>query len=105
MRHKAARPCQASRQWPPPSEVVAYTCAHVFGERHPVLLVSRAGGDWQCLCGGYHAAREIPLMVVLDELLERDASLTQLLDLPDEWEAERASVNEAWIRTRAIANG
>jgi hypothetical protein len=105
MRDKTIRQAAANPGRPPRTEVVAYTCAQVFGERRPILLVSRAGGDWQCLCGGYHTAREVPVMVALDELLEADPSLAQLLDLPDDWEAERASVNDPWIRTRTIADG
>ena len=66
-----------------------------------MLLVSRAGGDWQCLCGGTHEAGEVPKVVGLNHLLERDASLRELEDLPDDWEAERASLNGQWIRTRA----
>ena len=87
------------------TEVAAYVCSHVFNDTRPVLLVSRAGGDWQCLCGGAHEADEVPNVVGLNHLLERDPSLRELEDLPDEWEAERASVNDPWIRTRGTADG
>jgi hypothetical protein len=82
------------------SEVATYVSCHVFNDTRPVLLVSRADGEWQCLCGrDDHDAGEVPKVVGLNHLLERDASLRQLLDLPVQWEAERASVNEPWIRT------
>jgi hypothetical protein len=86
------------------AEVAAYVCSHVFNETRPVLLVSRVGGDWQCLCGGVHDDGEVPNVVGLNHLLERDASLRELEDLPDDWEAERTSVNDAWIRTRESAD-
>lgn len=82
------------------AEIAAYVCSHVFKNTRPVLLVSRAGGDWQCLCGGGHDLDEVPHVVGLNHLLERDITLAELQDLPDEWEAERAHVGDAWIRTR-----
>ena len=86
-------------------EVAAYVCSHVFDGTRPVLLVSRAGGDWQCLCGGVHEPGDVPNVVGLNHLLERDESLRGLEDLPVDWEAERASVSDAWIRTRGSADG
>lgn len=87
------------------TETAAYVCSHVFNDTRPILLVSRAGGDWQCLCGGEHQAGEAPNVVGLNHLLERDPTLRQLEDLPNEWEAERASVRDPWIRTRPTADG
>ena len=104
MRHKFTRPCAIASRWPAQPEAAAFVCSHVFGATRPVLLVSRADGNWQCLCGGYHAASELPRMVAMDELLQRDSSLGQVLDLPEDWEAGRASVHDPWIRTRGIAD-
>lgn len=81
-------------------EVAAYVCSHVFENTRPILLVSRAGGDWQCLCGGEHDSDEVPHVVGLNHLMERDPTLAELQDLPDEWEAERANVGDTWVRTR-----
>ena len=86
-------------------EVPAYVCSHAFENTRPILLVSRAGGDWQCLCGGEHDASEVPNVVGLNHLIERDLRLAELADLPNDWEAERSDVTEPWIRTPAIANG
>ncbi|MFN0191428.1 MAG: hypothetical protein ACKVP5_05550 [Aestuariivirga sp.] len=80
-------------------EIAAYVCSHVFENSKPVLLVSRAGGDWQCLCGGDHAADEVPNVVGLNHLLDRDPSLRELEDLPVDWEAERATTEHKWIKT------
>lgn len=86
------------------TETLAYVCSHVFNDTRPILLVSRAGGDWQCLCGGSHETGEVPNVVGLNHLLERDKSLRELKDLPAEWEAERKSVNAPWIQTRIVAD-
>ena len=86
-------------------EVLAYVCSHVFENTRPILLVSREGGDWQCLCSGEHDAGEIPNVVGLNHLIERDHTLAALADLPDDWEAERSNVMEPWIRTKAVADG
>lgn len=80
-------------------EIAAYVCSHVFENSKPVLLVSRAGGDWQCLCGGDHAADEVPNVVGLNHLLDRDPSLRELEDLPMDWEAERTTTKQKWIKT------
>ena len=82
------------------TEDAAYVCSHVFREMRPVLLASHAGGDWQCLCGGEHQAGETPNVVGLNHLMERDPSLQALSDLPDDWEAERVTAYDPWIRTR-----
>lgn len=83
------------------TETAAYVCSHVFDNTRPILLVSRAGGEWQCLCGDEHEAGEIPNVVGLNHLLERDPTLLELENLPEEWEAERASVSAPWLRRRS----
>lgn len=79
-------------------ELAAYVCSHVFNNTRPILLVSRAGGDWQCLCGEEHDSGEVPYVVGLNHLMERDPMLAELQDLPTEWEAERANAGGVWIR-------
>lgn len=81
-------------------EITAYVCSHVFLDTQPIRLVSREDGDWQLLCGGTHASHEIPHVVGLNHLIERDPTLIELHDLPDEWEAERKTVGSAWVRTK-----
>jgi hypothetical protein len=83
------------------TETATYVCFHVFNNTRPILLVSRAGGDWQCLCGGGHEVGETPKVVGLNHLLQRDPTLLELVNLPDEWEAERASVSGPWLRKRS----
>jgi hypothetical protein len=84
-------------------ETAAFVCSHVFHDTRPVLLVSRAGGDWQLLCGGEHALDETPRVVGLEHLFERDPTLLEVRDLPDEWEAERVNMTGPWHRMRVGA--
>ena len=83
-------------------ETSAFVCSHVFEQRAPVLLVLRAEGDWQLLCGGNHYNDEIPHVVGLNHLVDEDPSLRAVLDLPVEWEAERSALASPWER-RPIA--
>lgn len=79
----------------------AYVCVHVFDGVRPVLLVSRAGGDWSFLCGDEHVDNASSYRVVgIGHLIERDPSLRSLLDLPPEWEAEREAPGKEWLRTK-----
>ena len=79
-------------------ETPAFVCSHVFQKRRPVLFASRADGDWQLLCGGTHDEEELPRVVGLNHLIDDDVSLRVILDLPSEWEAERASLTDSWVR-------
>lgn len=83
------------------NESMAFVCSHIFDDTRPVLLVCRPGGDWQFLCGETHDDEAIPKVVGLNHLLERDPTLEELRDLPDEWEAERISSKHQWIKTSA----
>ncbi|OQX04112.1 MAG: hypothetical protein BWK80_54230 [Desulfobacteraceae bacterium IS3] len=79
--------------------IPVYVCSHIFENTRPVLLVN--DGDWQMLCGGEHDEDEIPGVVGLGHLLERDRSLSEILDLPDDWEAEKESSHASWTRRRS----
>jgi hypothetical protein len=77
----------------------AYVCIHVFGEERPVLLVSRADGDWCLLCGDEHEDDASAYRVVgIGHILERDPSINAVLDLPAEWNAERSAQGQPWQR-------
>jgi len=45
-----------------------------------------------------HNQGELPRVVGLNHLMDDDPSLRSLLDLPPEWEAERATEQAAWER-------
>lgn len=83
-------------------EIPAFVCSHVFANSRPVLLVSRAEGDWQCLCGETHE-NEVPKVVGLNHLFERDPTLAELRDLPAEWQAERTAVGSPWRKTSLVS--
>jgi hypothetical protein len=77
----------------------AYVCNHVFEHSRPILLVSRADGDWCFLCGEEHPQDASAYKVVgIGHALESDSSLQELHDLPAEWEAERKGTGQDWVR-------
>jgi hypothetical protein len=82
----------------------AYVCICVFENTRPVKLVSRAGGDWSILCGEVHPqSADFCRVVGIGHEFEKDPTLLDLIDLPEEWDAERGEVGGAWIRTPCIA--
>jgi hypothetical protein len=53
------------------------------------------------MCGdGHDFEHDLPKVVGIGHLLERDPSLTEVLDLPADFEAERRAVGEPWERRR-----
>src|SRR5882724_8027416 len=81
-----------------PREIATFICSHIFKTTHPVLLVAREQGDWMFLCGGVHYADEDYQVAGRNHLLDRDATLYQILDLDDGWEAEREFIGGPWFR-------
>lgn len=79
-------------------ERAAFICDHIFEMTRPILLVCHERGDWQFLCGGDHSDEARPHIVGIDHLLDRDASLRAILDLPNDWEAERLAEGSSWER-------
>jgi hypothetical protein len=64
------------------------------------LYVCKTDRDWQFLCGYAHDENERPRLVGINQLLARDETLREVVDLQEEWEAERESVGGAWTRSR-----
>ena len=66
----------------------AYVCCHVFSDERPVLLAHK-GGDWIFACGaddhGQDEAGADWHLVGVGHLIERDASLDDVSDLPLGW--------------------
>jgi hypothetical protein len=78
-------------------ERLSYVCSHVFGNERPILLICHdVDGDWQFLCGDIHE-NEIPVVVGMEHLLERDPSLIDLREIPPGWGAERINKTSKWI--------
>lgn len=81
-----------------------FCCGHVFRRERLVRLVMRLDGDWQFLCGGDdHQAPERPHHVHVGALVAHDPSLSEVSDLPAEWEAERTELGSPWVRTHGGA--
>jgi hypothetical protein len=77
----------------------AYVCIHVFERTRPILLVDRTDGDWCFLCGELHNDNASEYRVVgIGHVLENDPTLSAILDLPTDYEAERPSVSDNWTR-------
>jgi hypothetical protein len=77
----------------------AYVCTHVFDRERPVLLVTREDGDWCLLCGDVHEDTAASFRVVgIGHILENDNSLYEILDLQPNWDAERKSVGQQWVK-------
>jgi len=78
-----------------------FCCTHVLVEGLPVLYVSKElDGDVQVLCGGVHRSSDECRVVHLDHLLEQDATLNELADLPLGWVAERERPGSTWKRSK-----
>jgi hypothetical protein len=77
-----------------------YSCVHVLDEAHPILRVTHDEDDgaWQFLCGGVHEVSEGRL-VCIGCILEKDATLLVLGDLPLGWCADRESSDSPWERS------
>ncbi|MDC0710368.1 hypothetical protein POL68_17965 [Stigmatella sp. ncwal1] len=79
-------------------ERAAFVCHHVFEGSHPILLAAHEDGDWQFLCGAAHEPGDGPRVVGLNHLVERDPSIAEVLDLQQDWEAERLDESGPWVR-------
>lgn len=79
-------------------ETAAFVCSHIFENTSPVLLVAREHGDWMYLCGKPHGEAEEYHVIGREHLTERDPTLRDTLDLPDQFEAERSHVGDVWVR-------
>jgi hypothetical protein len=79
-----------------------YVCTHVFSTDREILYVTRPDGDWCFMCGGDdHPEDAGALHVVgLDHVIGSDASVSEVLDLGPDEEAERTSVGRELVRSR-----
>lgn len=96
--------------WPfadPPDVAVLTTCAIVEG-RAPVLRVTHDEDDgaWQFHDGNRAPPHEADARIVsLRSMIERDASLSSLADLPLGWTATRNDPDRPWDRQPALPGG
>ena len=82
-----------------PGNLKSYVCICVFEGRKPVLYVTRADGDWCALCGDDHPQEAAYYRVVgLGHVVGDDPTISDVLDLQPDEEAERETVGSAWVR-------
>lgn len=88
-------------EWPfdQPRDAVAVVDTDVVEGRSPVLLVMHytEDGSWAFLSGGAFDP-ERAMLVAMSEVVEGDASLRMIADLPPGWTATRTQVGAAWDR-------
>ena len=80
-------------------------CVHVLRGERPALLISNAGDIWQVMCGaddhdfdrdGFEDSAKDASAVHFNQLVEKDASLEALHELPADWSARRVSPDAPW---------
>jgi hypothetical protein len=71
-------------------------------EGAPVLLVTHDADDgcWQFLCGTTNDPEDARV-VGLGQMYRRDATLGELVDLPEGWRASRSAAGLPWHRSPA----
>ena len=85
-----------------PEHTKSYVCKHVFDKERTVNYVTRPDGDWCFLCGeDVHPDDASAFRVVgLGHLVSEDGTLTDVLALSPNEEAERPAVGGAWTRSQ-----
>ncbi|QDG74416.1 hypothetical protein FJ695_00185 [Labrenzia sp. PHM005] len=82
-----------------------YVCIHVYEHKHPVKLVVHEDGDWMFLCGELHDDNPDNYKAIgVGHLLDWDPSLSEVLDLENNYEAERTGINSKWMRTNLLSS-
>lgn len=106
MRSSTADEVRISVTHPPlpqglPYETKCYVCIDVFDGIGPVLYVARPDGDWCALCGDEHPHDASGYRVVgIGHVIDSDPSVSEVLDLGPNEEAERSAVGKQWARSR-----
>ena len=85
-----------------PPNVATLTVRQVMQRERPILLVchDEEDGDWQFLTGDEFRVEDA-MLVALHSVIELDASLSELADLPLGWTARRDRPGSPWIRSQA----
>lgn len=90
--------------WPfdDPPNVAVFTTKLIAARQQPVLLVTHDDDDgaWQFLPLEGELCEPDAAVVSLRSMIERDATLAQLANLPRGWRAWRESPNDPWHRER-----
>ncbi|MDF1837430.1 MAG: hypothetical protein P1V35_06165 [Planctomycetota bacterium] len=94
---------KSSERFREPSNTAVFTCCHVLESGLPILFVSHGGDDkaWQFLCGtGDHSVAE-GRMASLGQMVEGDASVAALYEMPPGVCATREQVGGEWTPFRS----
>jgi hypothetical protein len=82
-----------------PENLAVFVCENVLRRGKPILHVSHdQEGDWQFLCGGTHDEDDDDpaAIVCLSHVVALDASLNELADLGEDYEAWRDTSQAPW---------
>jgi hypothetical protein len=90
--------------WPfaDPKNVAVFTTTHIMRLGKPILYVSHddEDGAWQFHTSAPHVSVRDAMIVALKEMVEHDATICELADLPCGWFAERDAIGGPWRRAR-----
>jgi hypothetical protein len=91
----------ADTDWPfdQPRNCATFTLRSIVFDGAPILYVSHDAEDhsWQFLDGKPIDMANAAL-VCLDEIVQRDASVLELADMPPGWSATRETKDSPWLR-------
>lgn len=89
------------RTWPfdQPENCAVLATRQVMLEGAPVLLVSHDEDDhgWQFLSGEDCRSTDL-VLVLLKNVVSKDASILEVADLPPGWQARRTAKGAPWVR-------
>ena len=96
------QPSQGDWPFEDPKNVAVFTTKQVLQLRQPILHVSHDEDDgaWQFHAGAQHVSAEDAMIVALEEMVEHDATICELADLPCGWIAEREGLGRTWKRAQ-----
>jgi hypothetical protein len=93
---------RSKNEWPfaDPKNVAVFTTTQVLRLRQPILHVSHDAddGSWQFYTGAAQVSAVDALIVALSEIVDYDATIGELADLPCGWFAERERLGSPWMR-------
>jgi len=79
--------------------VAALTTRQVVQQDCPILSVTHYEDDhsWAFTCGTTSKSKDL-MLVGMGEIVDRDASLNSIADLPPGWSANRKTLEDEWVR-------
>ncbi len=81
--------------------VMAVTTHQVIDKKLPILMVAHYEDDhsWAFTCGTTNKSEDL-MLVSMGNIVNLDASLKEISDLPPGWSATRKSINDKWVREK-----